>query len=353
MVRRTSHNFETGEPLGNWTNTAGSPPPTDDVTNAVRYTGNYSKRYIIDSSDGVAVLNRDLWDRSAAGAWYGCCFAARVDDLTNTILRIDLISETSTDPAYMTIETQSDGSVDLIRSTGPGTTTATNASTATGLITAGTWHRYSLTMTCADPGGRLIFEIDGVERVNFTGDTLAGSGTPAVGWGWGLRIAAFAGASLDPIYIDDFDLYDEETSPLDVLAHMAVPPTAVTADNDGTIYGGAANAAEAVDDNPPDGADGFTLDAVNDRQGLTTWEVPAGLTIEGVQIVAAVGDQANGSGEFTAEADDGTTVETSATFPVSSDFTSREMLYMENDPSGGAWSVSSAAALDVVFDKVT
>lgn len=342
--------WEHGEQHPEFVNLDSSPPIVDEVTAADAYSGGYCQHWQFGASDDVLISSSSYTKTGAADAvLLGA--AIKISDLTqfDYIYPLIFAHTTTSGTTHVGIRINPDGSVAIGR---PSTNlsgallASSFVASPSGVIQPGTWHYVSARLVVDNSAGECQVRVDGAEVAAVSGVDTNASGTLTTAWGFAMILETGTGNSGD-IWVDDMVAAQDMAEPFKPQMHEALSPNGVTASNDGTVFGGAADAAAATDEIPGTATDGFTLDAVNDLQGLSFPSRTQAGTITGVQVWGQVGDQAAGSEELTCNVDDGTAVEAGAPVPLNSAFASQRLSALLNEPpSGSSWS-------DVLFDALT
>ena len=329
-------------------------PISDGVSAADSYSGTYCHHVEFGAGDDWTIYDLDASDRAATATpvLFGC--ALKLSSLTALDWDIKVLSVVGrgSSTTYINLAIQANGSIAVIGpATGISSTTPLLGATAAGVIQPDTWHYISVRVVFDNSVGEVQIHVDGVEVFNQTGIDTWYSGSIGTLWGWGATFQA-ATAGTGDLWLDDIVLAEDMAAPFPPQLHEALVPTGVTASNDGTVFGGAPNAAAATDEIPGTSADGFTLDAVNDLQGLSFPSRAGSGTITGVQVWGQVGDAAAGSEELVCDLNDGTATESGSAIALGTSFVSRALTALLNDPpSGGSWDDTKLDALTVEFER--
>lgn len=353
--------WEAGEEHSAWLNILGSNQPVSDgpsVTGTIG--GAYSKRIVFDGSDNFEAQNVDIYTRAASTTPMLIGMAMQIDDLSlfdemSFYLQVD---GTSSD-GYIGWTIESNGGITIRVGTSDGASFDNGASV--GAAPAGTFvegiRNYISLRVVADPSsGEIQLAVNNTTHLDLTGINTwdAPPGSPATSWGWGAYLSSAAGASSEPLIIDDHVLADDMAAPFTPKIHAALVPTGVTADNDGTVFGGAGDAALATDEIPGTSADGFTLDVNGDIQGLSMADFDAGAAgaIAYVQVFGQMGDTAAGSETVRVNVNDGTSETTGTSLGMSADFAVRELTALdEASPSAGGWDDTKLDAMHIELER--
>lgn len=217
-------------------------------------------------------------------------------------------------------------------------------SSANGVISVDTWHFFEIWSSVADSGGRYVVDIDGVNVIDFTGDTRNGGSDTTVGsvyWG---RLAT-GGWNWE---LSDLRISNDNTmlGPTTVWLHLpdgAGNTTGLSQEpNTGDNF-------EKVDENPPDGDTTFvysTTEGDYDLYDLTglpagTWDVLAVQTTLNARA-------SDGGSKFirpVIRSGGSQTVGTSRVLPAS--YTSIMEVFENNPVTTNPWDAAEIAGLQV------
>lgn len=349
--------WETGAEPGISNVLTSGQPVSVSVETAAPLSGFGSYRVEFGSNDRYQRLSSASLPRDSVADYIGIMTRfkiSHVPSMSDTAIYLRATTDGSSNVSLVGVAVEPDGSLRFLEGNSDGSSFQSNAelgATPAGLVQSGQEHCLSFVAlpNGFGPNGRLIVALDNEIVFDFTGDIgtafLNGSEIPE--WGWGFYLNSFSGISPNAVvHLDDIVAYYGESSPLAPMRFVGLVPDGVTADNDGTVFGGAANAAAATDERPATAADGFTLDTVGAAQGLTFADLPGGLgEIRCVTLYGSVGDAAAGTETITAELSDGTNTDVSGTLGVNS-FASRQLTDIEElDPSGNPWTAATVNAL--------
>ena len=364
MTELAAYHFETGENHAVFANLDSSPPALEEVTSTGAIGGNFSKHLSFNSSDYYHVSPGFVYNRAAATTAMLMAFAVQFEDLPSMrYMQFSLASDRASGSYYPVLwfSIGTNGAISCYRacqSAFPSTTYTffeLLGTTDPGVITAGARHFISARGIIDDTVGEVQLEVDGAVVLSVAGDTRHNSAGPAdTGWGWSIYFGSISGVSGVEVWLDDFVIAEDEAAATRPRQHAALVPDGVTADNAGTVFGGAADAAAATDEIPGTSADGFTLDAVG-IQGLTFGAFPvSGATIHSVQAFGQVGDSAAGAETVVARLGDGTTETADKAIPVSASFVAQPLTdLLDQAPSGGDWTETLVNASYVEIERTS
>ena len=249
---------------------------------------------------------------------------------------------------HLTVNYSATGALQLRRGEGSGTVLATS----TQRVLDSVWHYLEIEATIADAGGIAKVRLNGVEVINFTGDTRnGGTSTNIDGLGCGRGTGAGASISLDDVYVCD----DSGSAPYNTyLGDVTIPFR--LANGNGVLsqwVGSDGNSTDnylLVDETAPNTTDYVASDVPGDRDLVTVQDMTSttGSVLAAQTVVyGAKSDAGAANVKMIQRASTGTVVADAVGQPLSTTYATYGGEIRVLDPDSTAWTHAKINSLEV------
>jgi len=247
--------------------------------------------------------------------------------------------------AHLTVNWDGAGRIQLRRGSASGTVIATSTHTP---ITSGTWHYVELKCTIADSGGTAIVHLDGVEVINFTGDTKnAGTNTTVDA----VSLSGSSNGIMDDMYlcdgVDGTTLGTPQAAANnDFLGDLTVKPLRPNGNGASSQWVGSdGNSTDnylLVNEQPFNTTNYVASSTATDRDLYDCQDLVGTPAVIGVQVKVYAAKSDAGTRSIKTVIRSATpTVEASSAVALSTSFTTLAGAIRTKDPDGTAWTASS------------